>query len=348
MQKDVETEPGTPPRRPLSHLPTAFSVLDPVALATHLQAQYALEAPVLCELLSGRVNDTYLLHTASEPVVYRLYRFGWRTAAEVDWEIRLLVHLQRQDVDVSVALPDQTGIHQQWVDVAEGSRPGTLFTFAPGTTPRWKQDNYGHSFGASVAALHDAMDSFEDPGGRFRLDLDHLIDAPLAAVLPLLTDRPDDASYLAALGARARARLDHLASQGLTEGVCHGDLHGGNVHVADGTWTHFDFDCGGVGWRAYDVAVFWWSMALGKKPATIWETFLSGYGRDRLTANDHLALPWFVVARTLWLLGLHAELRPRLGSAFLSGEGYWQEFLNFLRTWETEQLSGIEETQEKV
>ncbi|MFC4456677.1 phosphotransferase enzyme family protein [Deinococcus sonorensis] len=330
---------------PLPHLPAAFSVLDPVVLAAHLETHYGLTGPVSCEFLAGGVNDTYLARTTTGPVVYRLYRRHWRTAPEVAWEIALLAHLRRHGVAVSVALPDRTGADQQWVSVAEGSRLGALFSFAPGRELHWKEERDVRCFGASVATLHDAMDAFDDPGGRFHLDLEHLIDTPLATVLPFLADRPDDAAYLAALGARTRARLEDLAAHGLTEGTCHGDLHGGNVHVADEVCTHFDFDCGGRGWRAYDVAVFWWSLSLGNKPDSLWEAFLDGYGRARLTPADWSAVPWFVVARCVWLLGLHAGLRPRVGAAYFSGQGYWEHLLNFLRTWETERLAdpGVEQ-----
>ncbi|WP_407573010.1 phosphotransferase [Deinococcus altitudinis] len=61
-----------------------------------------------------------------------------------------------------------------------------------------------------------------------------------------------------------------LAAHDLSEGICHGDLHGGNVHVPDGVWTRFDFDCGGRRWRAYDVAVFWWSMCTAMNPTGIY------------------------------------------------------------------------------
>nr|WP_281416276.1 phosphotransferase [Deinococcus aestuarii] len=289
-------------------------------------------------MLSGGVNDSYLVHTAQGPLVYRLYRPGWRTAAEVAWEVALLGHLARRGADASVTVPDREGAHHHQVRAPEGPRPGALFTFAAGEAPGWKEPGNGRRFGESVAALHDALDTFADPGGRFALDLGHLIDAPLAAVRPLLANRPEDAAFLSDLGARTRERLADLAPRGLTVGVCHGDLHGGNVHVAGGVWTHFDFDCGGPGWRAYDLAVFWWSLSLGKQDADVWEAFLEGYGRNRLSDADREALPWFVVARTIWLLGLHAGLRPRLGSAFLSGAGYWREFLDFLRGWEGERL----------
>lgn len=336
----------TPPPSPI--LPVAFSILDPEALAAHLRGRYELGAPVSCELLSAGVNDTYLVHTAAGPRVYRLYRPGWRSEAEVAWEVALLTHLQAQEVAVSVTVPDRDGAHWHWINVPEGPRLGALFTFAPGNVPNWQDPTDGRLFGTSAAALHGAMASFEDPGGRFQLDLEHLIDRPLATVLPLLTDRPEDAVFLADLGARARAHLVSLTAEGLAIGLCHGDLHGHNSHLAGGVWTHFDFDCGGPGWRAYDLAVFWWSLSLEKKSADVWEAFLDGYGRERLTPTEWKALPWFVVARTLWSLGLQAGLRPKIGKAFLSGEGYWREYFDFLRGWETERLVGTEDIEVAV
>lgn len=120
-------------------------------------------------------------------------------------------------------------------------------------------------------------------------------------------------------------------------GVCHGDPHGHNSHLHGGVWTHVDFDCGGPGWPVYDLAVFRWSLSLERKGADVWEAFLDGDGRERLTPADGAALPWFVVARTLWLLGLQAGLRPKIGKAFLSGDHSWQEYTDFLRSWDAEQ-----------
>jgi Ser/Thr protein kinase RdoA (MazF antagonist) len=45
----------------------------------------------------------------------------------------------------------------------------------------------------------------------------------------------------------------------LEVGSCHGDLHGWNAHIDQNmALTVYDFDCCGVGWRAYDIAVFRW------------------------------------------------------------------------------------------
>ena len=45
--------------------------------------------------------------------------------------------------------------------------------------------------------------------------------------------------------------------------VQHGDLQGYHANVGpDGMLTFFDFDCGGYGYRAYDLAVFVWCCRL--------------------------------------------------------------------------------------
>jgi thiamine kinase-like enzyme len=41
---------------------------------------------------------------------------------------------------------------------------------------------------------------------------------------------------------------------GLEIGFCHGDFHGGNACQKDGSFTFYDFDCCGWGYRAYDLA----------------------------------------------------------------------------------------------
>lgn len=325
-------------------VPAAWSVLDTNALATELQARYPLATPASCELLKAGVNDTYLVRTASGLGVYRLYQLNWRSEAAVAWELALLAHLGAQDIPVSSARPDQTGALHHWLLTPEGPRIGALFDFAPGQPPPFEDAEQGaeqaRAFGASVARLHDAMQTFEQPAGRPPLDLVHLIDEPLAQVLPLLEGRPDDAAYLADLAQRTRAQLAELAGAGLTRIVCHGDLHGGNVHLHGGVLTHFDFDCGGPGWLAYDLAVFWWDNRLNTKSPELWPAFLAGYGPARLAPVDHAALPWFVVARTIWLLGLQVGFRRRFGAAFFSGPAYWQEFFNFLRAWEATELVG--------
>ncbi len=101
---------------------------------------------------------------------------------------------------------------------------------------------------------------------------------------------------------------------GLEWGFCHGDFHGGNARQdADGTLRVFDFDCGGPGWRAYDLSV----CRLYCREDAQWEAFCRGYQEIRaLSGATREGIRWFIVARQIWRIALFAENRlPLAGVA---------------------------------
>src|SRR5215467_1422020 len=118
--------------------------------------------------------------------------------------------------------------------------------------------------------------------------------------------RPKDRDHLLRIAATLRERLSRLAMEPLDTGFCHGDVHDGNAFITEEqSITFFDFDCCGRGWRAYDLAVFRWSLeALGLTPAAIgalWEAFLTGYREVRVVGQSDLAaLPYFMIVRQVW------------------------------------------------
>jgi Ser/Thr protein kinase RdoA (MazF antagonist) len=166
-----------------------------------------------------------------------------------------------------------------------------------------------------------------------------LLDRPLLAILPFLEERPTDRSYLVDLVEKLHARLAGLAA-GLEWGPCHGDVHGGNCHIAAGnTLSLFDFDCCGPGWRAFDLATFRWaSKVVAEQDDSVWTAFLEGYtARRRLHDLDLEAVPLFVLLRHIWFLGLQGDNALYWGRAYLT-KGYFDRAFRFLRAWEAEQL----------
>lgn len=95
--------------------------------------------------------------------------------------------------------------------------------------------------------------------------------ALLAALQALLDNRPEACRYLTDLADRLHRLVSHRAGA-LSWGVCHGDCHGFNARFGpDGAATLFDFDDGGQGWRAYDLAVFLWSArAFAPQRRALW------------------------------------------------------------------------------
>jgi hypothetical protein len=126
----------------------------------------------------------------------------------------------------------------------------------------------------------------------------------------------------------------------LSQCVCHGDCHGSNARIDSlGSATLIDFDDGGPGWVAYDLAVFLWTAcAFFPQRRALWRYFLDGYRSVRpIPRADLDAVPLFVPLRHIWLLGEYAAGAGGWGTWWL-GEWFDRQ-MAFLRAWEEEQLS---------
>jgi Ser/Thr protein kinase RdoA (MazF antagonist) len=130
-----------------------------------------------------------------------------------------------------------------------------------------------------------------------------------------------------------------MPAESLEQGFCHGDLQGYHANLSpDGTLTFFDFDCGGFGYRAYDLAVFLWCCRLEDAVTTRWATFLESYREIRSIHDlDVQAVPLFVCARYLWHMGVHTQNSPDWGIDFLN-DSYFNSHLKDLRQAEEDYL----------
>ncbi len=302
--------------------------------------EYSIPDPVECRLLNLGLNDTYVvIIRGGERYILRVYRHKWRTLSDILFEMDVLDQLHTKGVSVSIPVRRKDGRLLGTVAAPEGERYVVLFTYAPGQAPAYDDDRQAYQYGKAVAAVHVGTEDFRSPHPRFVLDLEYLIHAPMNAIKPHLEHRPLDWSYLQNVAATLTDKLAAIPPQQLQWGYCHGDLHGWNAGFAeDGTVTLYDFDCGGFGWRAYDVAVFRWSPINWEKQARLWPSFLRGYGeRHRLPDADMETIPLFIGIRHLWYLGVHASNAQDFGWGWID-DRYYDRELGFLRRWETECL----------
>ena len=325
-----------------NYFPATHSTLSVKALTTDVLSNYDLNTISDFRLLNLGLNDTYVAKTTnSQKYILRVYRAGWRSLADISYELDVLLHLSNNGVPVSKPLPQKDGLLIQTLSAPEGTRYVVLFTYAPGKDPypSYEKDTetIAFNYGKTVAKIYNAVQDFTSQHTRFPLDLDHLIEAPLKSIAPMLSHREEDWIYIQQLADKIRNRLDELPSDELEQGFCHGDFHGGNAHVADdGTITFFDFDCCGWGWRAYDIAVFRWGARLRDKEKEYWEPFLRGYTEERSINNiDLQAIPLFIAIRHFWLLGLHTGNGHDWGFGWMN-DGYFDNAMKFFREWDTE------------
>jgi len=309
------------------------------AVASMVASAYAIGDMIECRCLMSRTNDTYLVTAEHGRFVLRVYGLHARSLTEVLFEVEFLNHLADKGVLVARPVPRRDGGFVSIHRAPGGDRYAVLFTYAPGEPPPWPPDPaYYRPYGRAIAAIHRGLDDFASAHPRAPLDLDYLVDRPMQVILPLLAHRPHDAAYLQRLADTMKERVAAL-SPTMDWGGCHGDPQGANCHAtSDGMVTFFDFDCCGLGWRAYDLATFRWTVAVNRADEALWREFLAGYKEGRDVGNADLqAVPCLVAIRHIWWMGARVAGRSRPGSEW-GGDRFFDKGLAFLRGWEARHI----------
>jgi Ser/Thr protein kinase RdoA (MazF antagonist) len=293
-----------------SHFPVRSSVLSADALAEQVLPRYALPEPRQCRLIARGVNDTYQVTAGADTFYLRVSIHGWRTREDLDAELALVTDLRERGLSVAPVVPRTDGAVLTSLPAPEGERFAVLFAPAPGESVPDPTTQQARHYGRLAADVHTGADAASSAYRRFHLDECHLLDAPLASIRAAVVDGNEDLNFLELIVERVRRRLGTLPRTPPDYGLCHGDLHPGNVRfVGAGQPTLFDFDCMGYGWRAYDLAVFLWNAFGERRPKrwreTRWRAFRRGYQEVRpLPGGLDEVLPLFLVARQVWLMGL--------------------------------------------
>lgn len=304
-----------------------------------IDKHYALEAPVSCQLLQRGMNDVYLVNVnGCDRYVFRLCHDRARGPADIKCETAFLNHLAWSGVPVAAPVPTRDGAFFLQGNAPEGRRDCVLFYAIGGRDPRADDAGDARRTGKTLAMLHNAAETFPSGGGLYRLDLEHLLHRPLARIRE--SGVVEDAKVLADLKDIAeRTALAIKRFSNLTWTYCHGDCHGFNSRINEGgEAVFFDFDDGGPGYLAYDLAVFLWAkISFGRKLTPMWDAFLDGYRAIRpITPDDFEAALRLVIVRHFWLMGEYASRAQEWGSHSV---GWIAREVDFLKAWETEKFS---------
>ena len=328
-------------------LGVSYATASAAAVAAFAVAHYDLgDGPLSCALLNRGFNDTYLLRTSvGDPFVLRLSGHRARGPADVAAETAFLAYLDAEGVPVAAAVPTRDGALFTSAHLPDGPRAAVLFRHAEGRRPELDAPEDARSQGVTLAQLHSAADRYPArKAGHYKLDLDHLLHRQVKAVMELQLDAPRALKNLGMLATRLADAVNR-ADPSLTRTRCHGDCHGLNARIgmtepSRGRAVFFDFDDGGYGYLAYDLAVHLWAqVSFGRRRHAMWHAFLEGYRSVRPVApTDERAVTLFVPIRHIWLMGEYASRTAEWGSEILSAVWLTRE-LAFLLTWEQEKLT---------
>lgn len=277
-----------------------------------LALNYELRQPLAAAFLTRGINDTYVVQSGGQRFILRVYRRGLRTEKEIEAELSIIGLLHEGGVGVSrpVRARDESLIQE--VNSLEGTRYAVLFDFASGERPVEYDPNLAHTVGRTLATIHNSLDLVKEPYMRQRMTVSTLIDEPLKLITGSVFWRPSDHGFLLPLASELRNRVLQFPSNPPFYGICHGDFHRRNFHVAEnGRITLFDFDVCGYVWRPYEFASL--LRDIGSNTA-VWNALIAGYREQRRMEETELrSIYVFWAVRSLWELGLQAMLAEEIG-----------------------------------
>jgi len=325
-----------------SSLPVLYSTPRADAVADFVSTHYDLPGSIECKLLRRGWNDIFEVRTSGERFVFRISKRRARGDADVASETAFLSYLDGEDIPVAAAVPTRDGLLFTSAVFPEGQRPAVLFRYAEGRPSQAGSAADARANGVTLARIHDAAGGFAGDKGRYRLDRDHLLHRPLSSILAL--EGLSDSVTTGLVDLTGRLSTGLAERDGLSWTRCHGDCHGYNANIAlqgprAGQAVFFDFDEGGPGYLAYDIAVFLHSCVIfERKQHESWHGFIAGYRSNReLPHADFGAVHLFVPIRHIWLLGEYASRIHEWGSQAVPADWIAAQ-LDFMLSWEKEKL----------
>jgi Ser/Thr protein kinase RdoA (MazF antagonist) len=313
--------------------PTARSLFSVEVLGKLLETEYGL-SHVRCQLIKAMICDTYRVTTMSASYILRIYRYNWRTIAQINSKMDFIDYLASKGMSVAEAVIRKNGDRLLPLNAIEGKRYAVLFTYVEGNI-LGDDIQTANRYGCAIAQVHFFGDTFSTELARPDIDSHLLLDQPLEALDIVLAHRLGDIRYLHRISDMLKARLAPLSMKKPEYGLCHGDVDSSNALVsADGQITLLDFDFCGSGWRAFDIGCYFADKQFGNESQDLSQAFLAGYQEIRsLEEAEMMTIALFQAARTVWSLGIFAININEWGSFRLS-DRFIKQMLDNIRALE--------------
>ena len=323
--------------------PVQDSTLSAEALAERVLKRYDLAGGVVCRFFRKGICDTYRAETSDQAYYLKVYKHGRRTRMDVTEEVRLLNHLAANSVSVAKPVMRQDGHYVSQLAAPEGTRYAALFEAAHGVAGHEGNHSRIEAFGEMVGRMHIAADQMREPYRRSHLDMRHLVDDNLLAIAPLMAHRGADFRLIGQVAEECKNRISELLPKSKPEyGICHGDLHGGDVcYDKNHKPVLFDFDSSGLGWRALDIGVFLasddWMDTTAEAEARRQRrlaVFLDGYSSIRkLTEPELSAVQLGPPIRHIYLMGFVLRYTATREGVHWANDHFIDWHMTWFRDW---------------
>jgi Ser/Thr protein kinase RdoA (MazF antagonist) len=301
--------------------PIIYSTLSMDGVKDLILQNYDVSEPLDCTFISRSVSDTYRITTPEQRFAVKIYRTRWRSPEDIQWEMRILQHMNARGVDVVLPIPGRDGQIITKVYAPEGLRSAVLFEWVNGLVPKYTAAEHAARYGAALAKLHNAGEEMATSALRPPIDMTYLLEEPMARIRTRMADLPLIAPKLAALEERIRKRCENAERSLGNWGFCHGDIWANNARLEKARLVLFDFDFSGSGWQIFDLASYRWDARRRGAEHPAWRPFIDHYLQVRPSLAESLKyIGLFMILKHLWTTAFFIERAPETGTNFLSDE----------------------------
>ncbi|MBL0385200.1 phosphotransferase [Tumebacillus sp. ITR2] len=203
--------------------------------------------------LGGFESNVYEFHRDNHAYILKVTHTIRRSVNYLLGELEWLNHLVDGGVSASRCIPSTNGNLVEVIEENDGhSFLAMAYEKAPGTRVPKEQwgPNLFREWGRVIGRMHKLTQTYElrDPA----LKRQEWYEEECLQLRKYLADDPE----VIAAGEELLQRIHKLPQDATSYGLCHTDLHQGNLHVTeDDSIVAFDFDDCGYNWFANDVAI---------------------------------------------------------------------------------------------
>ena len=318
----------------MTYAPAISSIISPEYLAEFVVNYYGFEPDTTCRILKTGINHSYLITTADNRFVLRVYYARWRNEREIKEELRLLEYLKEHGMLVSYPIKDGNDNYINKIAALEGTRFAVLFSFADGTSIRVPSETVSYHLGVTMAKMHQL--TIDKSVKRKEYDASTLVAWALQSAKSHFPEPIPEMEFFERANRVVSSEFCKADADKLRYGIVHLDLWYENMKVKDESQiTVFDFDNCGNGWLFLDIAYSLMTLYRNEPNKEHFETkresFYRGYNSiTPISEEEKRLLPYGGLAIWLHYTGVHVQRFNDFSNQFFSHEflKYWIQTVN--------------------
>jgi Ser/Thr protein kinase RdoA (MazF antagonist) len=278
-------------------------------LKEYIEANYNLDSISNIDLLADYGNSVFLIRNGFQQYIFRIYDIE-RSIEVIKSESEILSYLTNHNLNVESLISNCKGLYYDTIELNNSIRNCAMYKLLNGTIyDEMLTKEQSMKLGLLTGKLHNILDLYQGNNSFRRFDYEELVWKPWQRIKPYVAHNKELNQFYETVIMESEAILKNNERL-LSWGICHGDLHAGNVMFSqDNEPSLFDFELCCNSWRLYDLATFIWSVLPREEYSegtlelvdTSIKSFIKGYTTQKALCSAELEVLFnIVLLRHIW------------------------------------------------